>query len=244
MATILGRQFMYSRSDIVMGYFLLNKVGYIWIMRVYFYIAILSPGIYSASKKIKSNLIYFGILALVYLAYKGLYLLGKCLDSGFIYDLYDIAVLQFIGWGIVAAITIRLLNLIGDKTKYAVATCAFSSIFVLEMWLNKSVTIQNFKYPPALYYISYGVSVGLVLYELVKYINSRINSSNRSSRFLTFISKNSMELYFCQALLLEIINHYFSFSFKDNYILYWLFLIITSMTIIYIYKRCTKQSKF
>jgi peptidoglycan/LPS O-acetylase OafA/YrhL len=241
---ILNHQFIYSRYDIVMGYFLLYKVEYIWIMRVYLYIAILSPILYLVSNKIKSNLLYFGMLTLIYFAYGIIYMLGKNISNDFLYNLFDIGVLQFLGWGIVAAIGIRLFYIKDSKINYAITIIAFSSIFVVEMWLNKFATTQYFKYPPKLYYISYGIAVSLILYILVKYINSRINNgNNKNSCLLTFISKNSMELYFCQALLLEIINHYYTFGFKSNFILYWIFLIIASMSITYILKKLNNMKK-
>jgi peptidoglycan/LPS O-acetylase OafA/YrhL len=230
---VLNEKFIYSVKEIIMGYSLLDRIGYVWVMRIYLYIAVLSPILYLISNKIKSHCLYFAILIIIYFVYNGIYLLGKNISNILIYRLFNITVLQFSGWGIVAAIGIRLFSLKENKKNYAIVTTIFAVVFILEMLLNGFASTQDFKYPPQLYYISYGIIVTLIIYILVK----RIANKNNDNAVITFISKSSMELYFCQALLLEIINNYCSVSFKNNFVLYWVFLVISSMLITYVLKK-------
>lgn len=83
------------------------------------------------------------------------------------------------------------------------------------------------KYPPTLYYLSYGISISLLIIILLE----KINIPNNINKVCEFISKNSMWIYLWYILGVYIWNEVVR---KDCWYLMWIFLIVISTCITFI----------
>ena len=65
----IGEKFYFSTSRIIHSYFLTEGIGFVWVIKVFFIVALLSPFILQLSKKIESNRQYFLWLVTGYVVY-------------------------------------------------------------------------------------------------------------------------------------------------------------------------------
>jgi len=79
----------------------------------------------------------------------------------------------------------------------------FALAFITHFFRNNDALLFNNKYPPDLYYLSYGLAMTSMLYYLSKIglFNGRL-----IDRGLTFFSLNSYSVFFIQFLLLDILD--------------------------------------
>ena len=238
LSSVTNREY-FTLPIIIDSYALMVGIGYVWIMRVFFIVALISPLLLYMSNKVKSDLYYFMILILAYLIY---YLLYIQLDN--IHEpynkFYKLIILEGIGYSIIAAIGIRLLRL---KNK-SYTTILIGSIFLfgfLSIYYQFE-PIQNFKYPPHLYYMSYGIMMTFILYKLlsVKQIHDKLNNI-----FIMFIAKHSLWLYFWHILtiyILHIFKPYLVYS-NANFITRFIFIFGLALIITIIHNKISKKIK-
>lgn len=152
-------------------------------------VALLNPFILRVSKAINSNLRYFLVLLLIYIGYLGLVNLQKFFD-GTLSLLYEHVVLYTIGYGVIAAIGIRLKKL----NKYEmifIASISFAAFLAIGLNNNFALT-STAKFPPTTYYFSYAIGMIFLLKMMLEY---NLIFKLFDNRFVYFISENSMWIY-------------------------------------------------
>lgn len=206
----LNLQFVFNIKTIVRSYLLVDGIGYVWIMRVFFLVAILNPIILKISNKIKSNLKYFLLLLSIYIIYLVTIFINSRLN-GVIRFLFENILIVSIGWGLIASIGVRIKRL--SKKELIIYSIIFLSIFVLLMIKYEFKSTQNFKYPPTMYYMSYGISVSFMLLILMdcKFIYNILNNS-----FVKYIARNSLWLYFWHIIPIFLLKQYKDYFIKIN----------------------------
>lgn len=202
MSLLMKTKYPFGLKSIVLSYSLIGGIGYVWIMRVFFLVAILNPIILRISKKYKSNLNYFMLLLLIYVLYLGLITINSTL-SGIIKLLFENIILHSIGWGLIAAVGIRIKEL--SKKELIIYAAIYLIIFIFLMFKLDFESTQNYKYPPTMYYISYGIFVSFLLF-LVLDIKCIYNMFD--NKFVKYISINSLWIYFWHIIPIFIIDIY------------------------------------
>lgn len=165
-------------------------IGYVWIMRVFFLVAIISPWILKISKSIKSNTAYFVGLLGVY----NIYILVVFISfkmSPIIKVLIENSIIHTLGWGIIAAIGIRIKQL--NRKELRIYTLIFLGIYIVSMISSGFSSTQGYKYPPTMYYMSYGIFMSLSLLQILrlKPVYKLFNNV-----VVKYIAANSLTLYF------------------------------------------------
>lgn len=157
---IIGDGFYFDLNEIIRSYAtLLGGISFVWIMRVFFIISLISPFVLEVSRKIKSSVLYFFYVVLAYLVYEVSIFIGGLFIVGPFYSLYNQVVLYSFGFILFAAIGIRLLDM---STKELVGLMIISLvIFVSYGVILGFPSLHYFKYPPTAYYISYGVFISI-----------------------------------------------------------------------------------
>lgn len=208
--------YYFDLNDILLSYLTIDGIGYVWIMGVFFIMAILNPIILRISNKIKNNNIYFFVLLITYSIYLLLLIIYQNL-SGIMDNLFEFFILRGYGYSLIAAVGIRINRL--NKKEIAILCGTFFILFMLLLFINDFDSINNYKYPPTLYYMSYGLCVSLLLYQAMS-VNCVINFFD--NKFVDFISKNSITIYFWHIIsiyILEILNFDFlNYSFLGNFL--------------------------
>lgn len=187
---LLKRDQLFSIESISHSFLFLNDgIGYIWIVRVYLFIAVFlffTKRIIDTHKY--SNEIIFLLLGLfIVWIVCSTFLYGK----NVIFDSYVMEVIPycFVAFlGMICACKKRGLNII-----LIVSTSIFAVIQMLNICTFEGFCPDNYKYPPTIYYLSYGIMVTVLFIKILP---------NKRNGIIEWFSKNSFLIYLCHILFL------------------------------------------
>ncbi len=170
-------------------------IGYVWIILIYLYSALLLP-IFSKAEMSKIGLL---CVAVMYVIYEVLYYF----KVGINYEIIDTTFYYIIPYGTLTYLGCNY-NHMTKKTKKCISITSLA-IFVgmaLYYWYKCGTPqlVQIAKYPPRLYYMSYGITASFILMLLCENVNLKLYSN----KAILFISKHSMWIYLWHVLVLLI----------------------------------------
>ena len=223
----------------ILGLFTFSGVGYLWVIRVYCYNAIINPYI---KKHSASNKTIWFVLP-IYCVYLVFYWVTKTYLPN-LYPYIEITIIHFIGWGIVAFIAVWMY--FASNKKLLITTVVITIVWITTAIILQTLRMQNFKYPPLTLYISYGLKVCGLVFALLRipYI-----AKIRKTRIIIWLSKNSLTIYFSHIILLNIITQYGDLLYGVNEWAWYLrFIIISGLSVaiswvISIIKKQIKRDK-
>jgi peptidoglycan/LPS O-acetylase OafA/YrhL len=218
LSVIEGKKYPFSLKEIIDSFFLTDGIGYVWIIRVFLLIAIVSPLLLKLRQHLGSDRRFLGMIAIIYIGYEILFFLIEDLTTPefsnpsldfWIRKIFFISyntliekwVLFLIPYSCVFAVGMIITNLKNKTLIYF--TIFFSIIFSLLaiFYYNQSgafIETQKYKYPPQLYYLSYSLAISLFLYLLVKFLTNTQNNLQNNNLFvkiIIFISSSSLWIY-------------------------------------------------
>lgn len=170
-------------------------IGYVWIILIYFYSALLVPLFSKLKLSIKCVI---GII-IVYVLYEIIYYL----KIGVNYYFLDTTVYYIIPYGILTYLGCNYCQM-RERTKYLIAIVSFFSFSVLFVyyWITSGSPqlVSIAKYPPRMYYLGYGItcSFGLLL------LCERCNFKVFDKFLIRYISMHSMWIYLWHILVLDL----------------------------------------
>ncbi len=176
----------------VATYFTFATNWYVWIIRVFFIIALLAPLVAAALLKINSKQFYAIII--------GAFVLFECLvDYGNFTSFRSILVLTNIPYILVFALGYKALSF-SKKQSVCIGggTLMVYVVFALHYYslLGEYVPTQKFKYPPQLYYSSYALGVCYILWGIRDKIDDFFNRlSSQFAKLCCFIGSHTMWIY-------------------------------------------------
>lgn len=185
-------------AKIITSYIPIWGVGYVWIIRVYFIIAVIAPVIYKISVKV--NNIYLKILILgVLLGIQQILCYTEKFFSGFILTVYQQILSVNFGYIIIALIGMWVVQQKSGHT--FVMSLLLLAVSVALSFYYGIDTINSHKYPPDIYYISYGVTISLLLYLLL----GKLTTFSRilGNKLIFWISASSLEMYYWHIFFAE-----------------------------------------
>lgn len=192
---ITDRQQLFSAKTIIHSFMFLNDgIGYIWITRVYFFIAVFCMIII---KIINSDLKYKMVLL--------------CLLIGTLTVLTEVTrvdygkniILDSYVFDIVPYCLVVLLGMLGYKSKKYLGLTFWISLGVFVLYQVIYAIQQNgfcpdtMKYPPSIYYISYGLIISCLLIDRLPV---------KQNKTIKWISMNSFTIYLFHIVFLFAIN--------------------------------------
>ncbi len=192
---ILSRSF--QDISVYINSFLLTRygIGYVWIILIYLYSALSIPIIYKF-KKTKYEFIYVFI---VYIVYELLYYYKLGINNPYI----ESTVYYIIPYVFVTYIGYSYYSLI-KKQRYSIMIISLCCVLALGFYyFNRLGKVQDFgiaKYPPRIYYISYGVLISYLLLELFRNYSFKIYNC----KLVKYISSHSLWIYLWHILALDI----------------------------------------
>lgn len=172
-------------------------IGYVWIILIYLYSALLIP-LYS-----KIKLSYRSILCIVtiYLLYELSYYFrigteNKFIDTTFYY-IIPYGVLTFLGYH---------YHKIKNSYKVMLILTSFT-LFIgcgIYYWneYGSFRLVSIAKYPPRIYYLAYGIAISFILLMICEKWSCKLYSNT----VVRFISKNSLWIYLWHILVLDVYN--------------------------------------
>ncbi|MGP1718259.1 MAG: acyltransferase family protein [Methylophilus sp.] len=198
-------------TTVLTSYTLLEGIGYVWIIRVFLLVALVSPYLYSWHQKTPRNRQYFGTLALSFLAYE----LVRYFSLPYIQpgagELVSAAVLYVIPYGILFALGLRMPQL-NTRQVYAIAFMSLAILIFAGVWLflvyDEVVPTQSLKYPPSIYYFSYALFISSLLWIHSGLVDHTIEKFKLKPLVL-FVARNSIWVYLWHIPLIKTIHtHY------------------------------------
>ena len=240
LSIVLNDDYYFSLRDIITSFAMTTGIGYVWIMRVFFIIALVSPLLLYISNRIKKNSTYFILLVIAYVIYLILLLTNEHLSVNIIQKLFEYYIVEGFGYSLIAALGIRLYSYKKQYLPYLAGI--FFIIFSILGFYHNFMPTQAFKYPPTLYYLSYGIFVSLILFYFLSFEKIKGFFTNKPIMFLSF---KSLDLYFCHIIPVYIIQLYgekFPIV-SGNFITRFLFILIGALVLLSIQIYCEKVLK-
>jgi len=246
-------------KHIIGSFLLLEGIGYVWIIRVFILMAIVSTLILNLYKYCRRKNYFFVVLLVIYVCYEVL------LETFTEVHLENIPLLSIlmrdyvfyaIPYGCLFALGICLPTM--NRKSISVVAGVFLTVFLMiagYLYYTQGVIPlpQSFKYPPRLYYVSYGIFMSMLMFTGVDIFCKKYNLNNQENpiiKFIVFISTSTLWIYLWHILFLSI-KHllvHIQPNLPSNQIISFLVISILSITATYIQKRniamIIKKTKF
>lgn len=204
-----------NAKTILGSYALLGGIGYVWIIRVFLLVALVSPLIFIFNKNTTSHNKYFLILVIWFLFYELLrYLSLPYIQEG-IGNYISSITHYIIPYAIVFAVGLRLPSL----NKKQLQNFMFISLgifiligFGLFFAYEKILPTQALKYPPSIYYFSYAFFVSCLLWRYSASIDLFIEKL-KIKNVVLFIAQNSIWIYLWHIPLVKVLHTNFAVKY-------------------------------
>jgi len=196
-------------KTILSSYLLLGGIGFVWIIRVFLLVAIVSPFIYSYSRNQPSNYRYLTTAAIIYLSYELLLSVCMPLPKSPPATIFEYTILYLIPYAVVFSIGLRLPHL----TRNQLITVSSVALFIFIAWgyvhwaaSGRLISTQDFKYPPRSYYLSYAIFISTLAWMASERITKLLRQANLLPAML-FVGQNSIWIYLWHIPFIGIIRH-------------------------------------
>lgn len=194
--SLIGKDFQFSKTEVVQSYFFYKGIGFVWIFKVYLILALITPFGLKWSKSKISNKNYFGLIFMVYLIYEvAIFLFFESIPAvsrEFISSIF----LVVIPYSALYLYGLRAHTLKNRQLHYVIF---YSLLIFLVLAVKKRmdfgsfIQTQGYKYPPTLYYLSYAFfCINLFYYLVMNYFE--VNKT-RFEDTVVWLSTNSLWIY-------------------------------------------------
>lgn len=216
----------------VVSYYSLLTNWYVWIIRVFFVIALFAPWVAFELNKV-SNKTFYIWLGVVFILFELLVKYGQFTSSSL-----SVVFLTNIPYILIFAIGYKLLKL--SVKQIIVLGSIFFVIYLLYAiyYLNINggyVLTGKYKYPPQLYYTSYAMTVCLILWGIRRKILKFLGYLPKQIvQLFCFIGSHTMWIYLWHIPLVDAIGRSFSTSIRFIFV-YTIALLITFIQCRFVY---------
>ena len=175
------------------SYLLLDGIGYVWIIRVFLLIALITPLLSKVNNFIKSQYTFIAIFSICL----SIYLLVTFKNIGTNIELVNNWIYYAIGYGFLWWLGVKIKDF--TKTRLVVLILTLTSLFIIQGTIDLQqyevispliLHINDFKYPPTNIFILYGLIMSTLVYTIV-YIKKREHLNS----FVHFVGCNSIWIY-------------------------------------------------
>lgn len=239
---------LFSLRTIVTSYTLLSGIGYVWIIRVFFTIAIFSPLLWFISKKFKNTISKITVITILLLIQQLLCLINYNL-KGISSMLFQEIISVSFGYMILALLGMWIVQQSNKENFYL---CIYFTLFsILCGYLLNFPSLQSQKYPPSIFFISYGITASLILLLI---LSLSLIKPYLNNKFSSWTSKHSLEIYYWHIFPVTILTNIstefnwvikftitFAFAFFATYLQVKLFPNLFTLKFLYI-KKIKKSS--
>ncbi len=208
---------------LLIGCLTFSGIGYLWVIRVFIYTALLNPFIIRI-KELSSKVFWIGAF-LILLGYVVLQQLCQGIGGSF-YAIAEISFLNVIAYGLLATVGLKVyLSNRHSQISFVIIAAFFLSAICI---IQGSFSPNSHKYPPQLQYMLYGLIACTLLFIFLQ------SKSIKVPQFLLFISKNSLWIYFWHVVVLDIKEYYLE-SLKVHWLLSWFLILFIACFLTYLH---------
>ncbi|MFW3578592.1 acyltransferase family protein [Vagococcus fluvialis] len=191
---------IFNLKILLESYSLLSGIGYVWIIRIFFIIAIFSPFLLKIVTHTSNFTNKIVLIIILFIIQKGLVLFSTDL-TGLKYVIFNLIIANSFGYLIVSLVGMYVFT---QSEKHNYYFLLFFTI-IFSIGLSSLEPVNSFKYPPSPYYLSYGILVSIFLWILLskKTIEQKLNK-----QIFVWLSKNSLNLYYWHILPVYYLTNY------------------------------------
>ena len=223
-AVVTNRPYPFDGDTILESYVLHEGIGYVWIFKVYLYLAFLTPPLLAFHRNVRSNLQYYGILVTTLLLYSALCIYYENSMTEEAYDIFSQYVLTIFPYAVLYSYGMRL-HMLKKKTILTVAFVSGLISAFIAVYLYRTtgswVPTQDYKYPPQIYYLSYAFMWVNLIY-VFAYTRTVKNIPNS---IMQWLSENSLWIYLWHIFAIyawdKVISH--DGTFMTSFLKFWLY---------------------
>ncbi|MBD1866778.1 acyltransferase [Cyanobacteria bacterium FACHB-471] len=233
-------------SFIAKSYLLVGGIEYLWIIRVFLFIALIAPLIAVLNRRVHSNKKYLAILGVFLLIYEvAKYSILPYADEGIGKGVY-LLVSYVCPYLFLFALGLRIPNL-KAKTNHQLIVISLAIFISLSAFLafhaGEFVDTQKYKYPPSIYYLSYAVFVTVLLWHVSEPLWDFVKENTGVRNLVLFVAQNSIWLYLWHIPLIEAVQKNFATKYLLIYAISILITYIqTSLVIFVLLPRVSSNS--
>ena len=194
-----SRFLLFGKTDIpyqtvIESYLFLDGIGYVWVIRIFLIIMLVTPLLVVLEKKVRSTLYYTLLICILLLVQTGIVEAGRHLSDGTFSVFYNQYLTYVVGYSIPFMFGLRFKN-ISEYTLQnwsIIVGGVFTSIF-LYLYMHGAVLIDfhDYKFPPYAYFVVYGSFISLLLW----YFVNSCKSVNCNWREGGWIGRNTIWIY-------------------------------------------------
>lgn len=219
----------------------LGEIDYVWIIRVFVLIAFVAPLLLNIRKKLKIDGLFILLLLGIYIVYEvAFWQTNKnYFDNDLFQSLVGKVLFYLVPYGCIFGLGMVLPKL-KSKIKLFISLLCFSLFVVLALALYKQsgsfILTQNLKSPPRIYYLSYALSISIILYLIGDYL---VQYTTSLKSFFVFVSSSTLWIYLWHTFFL----HYWQFtltritSLAHNFMIIFLGITLLSFMTTYYQKK-------
>lgn len=170
-------------------------IGYVWIILIYLYVMLLIPMIdihYPSAKTIIVIAVLYGLYEISY--FLGFSINNKLVDSTFYY-IIPYGVLSYFGY---------YYTDFTKRTKYLIIVLSSLAFVIFDLYYysiyGEFQLVSIAKYPPRLYYLSFGLACSFILLLL----SETLNNKHFNNSFVCFVGSHTMWIYLWHILALRL----------------------------------------
>ena len=209
--------------------FLLTSSGvlFVWVYRIFMICAVTTPlldRIFHNTPVWKTC----GILTLLVLGNDFLTSVFKTVRPDLLSDLLQYAISYTVGYGVIAYLGYLFIK--QDKKEKLFIGISFTLIYLISGYALKFASLELYKYPPELYFISFGIGFTALLYLFLLKLNVKQIS------LVEWCSKNAMNMY-----LAHIIPYHVLVKIPLNPWIQFIILFFGSYFFVFLYEQIIKQ---
>lgn len=197
--------FPYSSMQIITSYAFYSGIGYVWILKVFVIIALLTPPMLYLRTLIRNDTLYFSVLIAAYAAYElVVFLAGALITHEKLLEVVENTILIAVPYALLYAYGLKIEGM-SRRALFGVSIGAFTLCALYAFYIfTVSGTVQEtqiHKYPPQIYYLSF--SLGALT---LAYMASGVKGIEAlgMNRFVAWASQNSLWIYLWHILTLFI----------------------------------------
>lgn len=203
----------YEKSQIIGTFLLLEKpsIGYVWIIRVFILIALISPLVYILVNSV-SSFLFAIILVVAYFVTDWIVLLVDYISSDVLRYIFEEIGVYTLAYGLILAISLKIRGCLKAQKKFlgilSIALLVGACVFML---IDKQVfpISELYKYPPHSFFLLYGIACSLALYWLT---DTQFKTSSLLARIISYISERSLWVYLWHIPFVVLANSIDSFA--------------------------------
>ncbi len=205
---------------IIGSFLLVGGIGYVWIIKVFFGVAILSPVLMRISGVIKTNALFILFVVALFFASELIRLISLNALHGFYLKLAMLTYLDLIPYSILFLVGVRFLSFTKNQTLLGLFLFLFLFVVfgIYNAFINdwRFIQTQNDKYPVGLYYVSYSLLCTFAMWYLIA------EKSIKISKLIGFVASNTIWVYLWHIPLVFIMNKLYPGEWLSNYLFIYL----------------------